>query len=1076
MNSNWISGAQRSGCLTALVAALLLAGSVALVDAAPKKAKRILVAGGARITGESLRLAIEDLSKTYPKRYAKGREYLARLDALEKADKPAGAPGGMDAEKLAALAGEALLANPLLNFDKPHGSPGGLMILRRGVKARRLGLPQNWQGNCAIARTGYDDEIMVLSPVNSSGGLTTLFKPTGGAFVGDIDLHFDGKKMLFSMPGSHGRWQIWEVGTDGKGLRQVTPGEHTDVDNYDACYLPDGRIIFDSTRCFQGIPCVGGGNTVANLCIMDADGKNIRQLCFDQDHDWCPTILNNGRILYSRWEYSDTPHYFTRLLFHMNPAGTNQMEYYASNSNSPNSTFYARPIPGHPTKIVAVISGHHGVPRMGELVIFDPAMGRHEASGAVQKIPGYGKKVKPVTADQLVNRSWPKFLHPYPLSGKYFLVSSQPTSRNLWGVYLVDIFDNMLLLKELPGNALFEPVPLRKTPKPPVIPDRVNLASDKATVYMTDVYAGRGLPGVPRGTVKKLRIYEFHYAYPRMGGHINIGIDGPWDVHRILGTVPVRPDGSAMFTVPANMPLAIQPLDKDGKSVQVMRSWFTAMPGETLSCVGCHEKQNTTPASRKTLATIGGPSEITPWYGPPRGFSFKREVQPVLDKYCAGCPRGTARAAGKQIATFAAIARGHRGFTNSYIALHPYVRRPGPESDYHLQKPGEWHADTSELIQMLTKGHQNVKLDAEAWDRLITWIDLNVPDHGTWGEHRKIAGNFHKRRLEMRARYANRPEDPEKYPTPPPKRGTFIKPAAMAEKPAKKFRIEGWPFDAAEAKRRQDTAGTAPKLKLDLGEGLAMDLVLVPAGEFLMGDVDGCQDEWARTVVAIDKPFYMGKFEVTNTQYKRFDSTHDSAYISVFNKDQSNRGQPVNRQSQPVVRISWRKALAFCRWLSQKTGRRFSLPTEAQWEYACRAGTASAMNYGPVDADFGKLANLADQRVNSLCRRDSPKWIPCINSVNDGSVVTTNVGKYAPNAWGLHDMHGNVGEWTQTTYKPYPYNPRDGRDKAVADGHKVVRGGSFYDRPRRGRSGFRLAYPPWRVVFNVGFRVVCDVK
>ena len=183
--------------------------------------------------------------------------------------------------------------------------------------------------------------------------------------------------------------------SDGSGLRQVTPGDEPDVDNYDPCYLPDGRIMFCSTRCFHGVPCVGGGNTVANLFRMNADGTDIRQLCFDQDHDWCPTVLNNGRVLYSRWEYSDSPHYFTRLLFHMNPDGTNQSEYYGSNSMWPNSIFYARPLPGHPTKVVAVISGHHGVPRMGELVVFDPAHGRHEAGGAVQRIPGRGRRVAP---------------------------------------------------------------------------------------------------------------------------------------------------------------------------------------------------------------------------------------------------------------------------------------------------------------------------------------------------------------------------------------------------------------------------------------------------------------------------------------------------------------------------------------------------------------------------------------------------------------------------------------------------------------------------------------------------------
>ena len=282
--------------------------------------------------------------------------------------------------------------------------------------------------------------------------------------MGDVDLHADATRMLFSSIGTHGRWQIFEVRSDGTGLRQVTPGDEPDVDNYDPCYLPDGRIMFCSTRCFHGVPCVGGGNTVANLCRMNADGTEMRQLCFDQDHNWCPTVLNNGRVLYSRWEYSDAPHYFTRLLFHMNPDGTNQSEYYGSNSMWPNSIFYARPLPGHPTKVVAVISGHHGVPRMGELVVFDPAFGRHEAGGAVQRIPGRGRRVAPIIRDTLVDDSWPKFLHPYPLSQKLFLVACQPTSKSWWGIYLVDTFDNMVLLAEEPGYALFEPVPLRSTP------------------------------------------------------------------------------------------------------------------------------------------------------------------------------------------------------------------------------------------------------------------------------------------------------------------------------------------------------------------------------------------------------------------------------------------------------------------------------------------------------------------------------------------------------------------------------------------------------------------------------------
>ena len=243
-----------------------------------------------------------------------------------------------------------------------------------------------------------------------------------------------------------------------------------------------------------------------------------------------------------------------------------------------------------------------------------------------------------------------------------------------------------------------------------------------------------------------------------------------------------------------------------------------------------------------------------------------------------------------------------------------------------------------------------------------------------------------------------------------------------------------------------------------------------------MGDTAGARDEWPVTRVRIDKPFWMGKFEITNAQYARFDKNHDSGYISVLNKDQNTRGENAGRETQPVIRVTWKEAMAFCRWLSDKTGRRFDLPTEAQWEYACRAGAGGALSYGTCATDFGKLANFADQRVSNLTRRDSPKWIPSIDAVSDGAIISDNVGRYPPNAWGLHDMHGNVAEWTRSLYLPYPYDDNNGRNDPAADGRRVVRGGSWYDRPKRGRSAFRLSYPPYMPVFNVGFRVVCKVN
>ena len=141
---------------------------------------------------------------------------------------------------------------------------------------------------------------------------------------------------------------------------------------------------------------------------------------------------------------------------------------------------------------------------------------------------------------------------------------------------------------------MFEPLPLRKTERPPVIPDKVKLAETNATVYMHDIYAGAGLQGVPRGTVKNLRVFQYEYSYRNQGGHYFVGMEGGWDVRRLIGTVPVEEDGSAMFHVPANTPVAVQPLDAEGKALQQMRSWFVGMPGEYVSCVGCHESQNST--------------------------------------------------------------------------------------------------------------------------------------------------------------------------------------------------------------------------------------------------------------------------------------------------------------------------------------------------------------------------------------------------------------------------------------------------------------------------------------------------
>ncbi len=994
------------------------------------------------------------------------------------------------------------LSNPLLDFDR-------LLLVKRSVGSPRLGLPQNWQSNCVLPTKGFDDEISVLSSVRSGETLSTVYRPSGPHFVGDVDLHFNGDRMLFSSVSENGTWQVYEVGIDGTGLRQVTP-PLPDVHNYDACYLPDGAIVFSSTASMAAVPCVNGSTRVANFYRLEPDGA-IRQLCFDQEHNWCPTMLESGRILYLRWEYTDTPHSHDRVLFSMNPDGTGQMEFYGSNSYWPNSLFYARPIPGKPSMFVGVVGGHHGVPRMGELVLFDVGHGRRESSGTVQRIPGDRKPVRSVTdpryessliQDQLVDGSWPKFLHPYPLSEKYFLTACQPTPKSLWGVYLADVFGNLTLIKEMPGFALLEPLPLRPTTPPPVIPPKVDLNRKDAVVYLSDIYAGDGLKGIPRGTVKKLRLISYHYLFPGMGGPQGVvGMEGPWDIKRIVGTVPVEKDGSAVFRIPANTPIAVQPLDHDGKALQLMRSWFTGMPGEVLSCVGCHENQSSTPPAQYALASNRKPAEIEPWHGPARGFSFEREVQPVLDKHCVSCHDGqlaSDRATAfdlrglEQITDYTSVYHygahdaGH--FSTSYVALHRFVRRPGLESDYHLLMPMEFHADTTQLVQLLKKGHYGVELDREAWDRLVTWIDLNAPYHGTWTE---IAGAERvappaKRRRELLKLYANVDSDPESEARPAARKKIEPVPPAPAKVlPVSHVECPGWPFDAEEALRRQAALGS-PSRSIRLAEGVTMEMVRIPAGEFVMGSWDGSPDEQPTCRVRIEHPFWMGRLEVTNEQFELFDPSHDSRVESRFAMQFGVRGFYVNGPTQPVVRVSWQQAMAFCDWLSRLTGERFSLPTEAQWEYACRAGTETPFYFGGRGADFSQSANLADRMLSEFVCHPYKKqrepyarpskyddWIPKDTRFHDGGFLSEEGGRYQANPWGLLDMHGNVSEWTRSAMRAYPYQNGDGRNDAGGADSRVVRGGSWRDRPARARSAFRLAYRPYQGVYNVGFRVVC---
>ncbi len=1051
---------------------------------------------------DSLKLAIEAMLDSYSDEIGEV-DWLERFDEFEK---KLSAPNPKPEEYIATAKAydefrrEVLLSHPILkDFDQ--------ILLR---KTNNPAMQANWISDASRSKGKYDDSIVTLDMNDLNGELKEVVKGRRGSYIGNIALHWEADRCLVTALSDNNTWQVYECDLATGDLRQVTPDMGGDVDNVEGCYVPDGSTIFVSSASMMGIPCIGGSGLVGNLYRVEEDGKTVRQLTFEQDNDWNPTILPNGRIMYLRWEYVDIPHYYSRYMFTMNPDGTNQVEHYGSGSFWPNSTFYAKAIPGQSSKFVGIVSGHHGVAREGELVIFDPSKGRQETEGVVQRIPGRNNPPKNVTVDQLVDNSWPKFLFPCPLDDDHFLVSCRMTPSEPWSIYLVDTFDNMLRLRSVDGMHLLEPTAIVERDEPRTLPDRTVPGEKTANVFITDVYFGQGLPNVPQGTVKKLRVFAVSYGYRGYGGHDVFGMESCWDGRRILGEVPVFEDGSASFKIPANTPIVIQPLDENGAAVQTMRSWFVGMPGENESCIGCHEKQNDVSPTKTTIARNTPPVDLTPFYGPDRPFSFEGEIQPVLDKYCVGCHDGSK----PDRPNFADTSAGPQNFSKAYHALHGYVRRPGPESDIHVFQPMEYHASTSELIKMLEKGHYNVKLDEEAWRRLYCWIDLNVPYFGSWteiseaGRERGSSGvkKISDRYVELKSMYAdndlNFETDAYYYDEAKAHRPEFIKPEKAPEIDRSAPAVENWPFDAETARAMQASTRAvnaaaesnspfgisvrdAQTARVTLSDDISFDMVRIPSGQFVMGDEDGFNDEFPRCAASIDKPFWMATTETTNAMYALFDATHDSRYIDQWWKDHVLPGYPANLPNQPVIRVSWKEANDFCAWLSEATGKKFRLPTEAEWEWAARAGSAQSTWYGGVDADFGKYENMADEQTKKFVVQgvnpqpisnpaDYRAFIPRAKGVDDGNMIETSVGSYAPNPWGLYDMLGNVAEWTGSDYKPYPYVANDGRNSGDASAKKVARGGSWRDRPKWSRAGLRRDYESWQRVFNVGFRVICE--
>ncbi|MDR3229617.1 MAG: SUMF1/EgtB/PvdO family nonheme iron enzyme [Puniceicoccales bacterium] len=1127
-------------------------------------------------TPDSARRLINDLLATHgEKGYPRGKEFLARLDALEKAN-PATPTAAPDKAALVALIREAALANPALDFDR-------ILFVRRKPGPHGVGFMQlNSHSEDGITRTGWDNEIVLLSNLRAAApALTPIYRHPGKAIMRDLDLHFDADRFLFATVNANGDWGVFEksLATPAAPPRELTPNDQRGIQWFDPCYLPEeGAILAFSTAGVQGVPCENGGYKVSSLYRVEnkptttttttatASAPHVRQLTFEQDSGWHPRTLNDGRVMYLRWQYTDTPHYFDRMLFTMLPDGRQQKALWGSGAYFPTAYKHARPVPGHPSMVLGVAGSHHGLAEQGRLLLVDPNLGTHypfrhapktkqwgpegaeleipaqvypaSVTGCVQEIPGWGRDVVGNVKDGQGENQTYTFATPFPINEKYFLTSIRLRGQRNFAIYLADRFDNLVKLYEIPGENLFEPTPLIPRKRPPVIPDFVapalaNAAKSAAavvaatpaptapaaaapavglphgTMLVTDVYDGRGLPEIPRGAAKSIRVIAYHFAFWRRGGHHSVGEHSSWDIKRILGTVPIEADGSAFFKVPANTPVALQVLDADGAAIQLMQSWTIAMPGEGVACAGCHESSNTTFVSRRVLAANKPPRELTPFYGPERPFSFETEIQPLLDRHCVGC-HSDANAKALPIPSFIAHRPGEWQRDTAYRALHPYVRRPGPETFIETKVPMEFHVSGSELIQRLRRGHFGVekRLDREAWERLYAWIDLNAPYRGAWNE-----ANFEKLRLDLQLAYLGNTYNseeahrrakrqlaanpvPQAAPVSAEKLRQLLAASRAPASVAATATATAAPVHFASVAAAAAGAGAAaelPRLTLTLASASAPDAPAIafrriPAGTVTLGSPDGFSDERPLSPVRIAKPYWIAETEITNAQYAAFDPVHDTGYTVETGKDHVAPGHIANHPDQPVARISWRQAMDYCQWLSKKTGKRVTLPTEAQWEHAARAGSATTFHFGPRDADFSAHANLADAGLRRTSRgypggsrigrrSNFPNGYPFPlrdDRFADKWFTVDYVRQYAPNAWGLYDTIGNVWEWTRTSYAPYPYRDNDGRNDLNPATKKVARGGSHADRPRVIGSAVRLPYEAYQKVHNVGFRPIIE--
>ncbi|MEI6140690.1 MAG: hypothetical protein WCP85_15580 [Mariniphaga sp.] len=582
-----------------------------------------------------------------------------------------------------------------------------------------------------------------LKALNLTTNQSRVILESKEGIIRDPEVSFDGKKILFSMRNNKDDYyHIYEIGTDGSNLRQLTFAFN--VSDIDPLYLPDGSIVFSSSR--EPKYCMCNRHIMCNLYRMERDGANITQIGKSTLFEGHSALLNDGRILYDRWEYVDRNFGDAQGLWAVNPDGTKHSIYYGNNMASPGGVIDGRAIPGS-SLVVCIFGACHDLP-WGALAVIDRRKGVDGAQSVVQIWPSNAMDILDkgdyrTSAFDNIGKIPLRYEDPFPLNTKQILVSRFLNGTDgkytpKMGLFLVDNTGNETLLLE-GEKGIFDAQPLSIRFKPPVIPEMRNYANQTGKFYVQNVYEGTHMNGVEPGSVKYLRVIEsppkLNWTPKAWNGQ---GVQCPgmnwtnFENKMILGEVPVEEDGSTFFEVPSNKFVYFQLLDKDKKMIQSMRSGSMVQSGEVNGCIGCHENRINPPppTGKMAIALRRSPTPMNGWMGKaPEPFSFTKTVQPIFNKYCVSCHDFDEKDRTKLV-----LAPDNNPFFNaSYIDLNVkkkiLVIGAGPAE---IQQPYTWGAHASILTKVIDNHHKDIKLSEQEKQVLYTWMDLNAVYYPTY--------------------------------------------------------------------------------------------------------------------------------------------------------------------------------------------------------------------------------------------------------------------------------------------------------------------------------------------------------